>query len=60
MMDIFESLDTKDHQWKVLLCYNCALAFLYAPKGEAYSRRFVRPSVTEPCLANNFITTVAI
>ena len=45
MMDIFESLDTKDHQWKVLLCYNCALAFLCAPKGEAYSRRFVRPSV---------------
>jgi len=48
-----------------LLLYDVVLLlllflFLCSPKGEAYSRRFVRPSVTVACPANNFKTTVAI
>ena len=40
-----------------------ACSFLCSPKGEAYSGRFVRPSVPVrpvPCLANYFKTTVGI
>ena len=45
----------------MLFCCCCCFCF-YAPQRGKHnnSRRFVRPSVTVACPANNFKTTVAI
>ena len=60
-LDVFLDEIKLERRKKDFIVSTCTcISLVCSPKGEAYSRFFVRPSITLPCLANNFKTTFAI